>query len=352
MSCFCKNKVLPVRSSLAAMTFKFTPPPMPLALKAAATIPSLAEEPIDLSMVMAIQSYRLPNINLGPAAPVLGSLHMAMGGLKLASLEAIEIELPGTVNSFEKNVLPRLRSLSNLIAMPLIQLASIGSLLLRLKASLGVDPLTLDAKAFADATSSVTRPTHRARVSIPTEVRIKAGQIAALYPMVKLVEDLKIDVGEAGMVPATTSLLRGVARIRPSGFNLNVIPQMQKMAVALTLISTVKEAFGADALTPAGQSRVQSSLRLVNRFSPPVPGVKIAAKIAPPPLPPMETMQAVMNTKWHGPVAMKTRGMSFPILPPLRATGSLALALQNAFKAEAFKLEPVAPGACPACAFV
>ena len=324
---------------------------MPLALQAAATIPSLAEEPIDLKMVMAIQSYRLPNVNFGPAAPVLGSLHMAMGGLKLTSLEAIEVELPVTVNSFERNVLPRLSSLSNLVAMPLIQLASIASVMLRLKVGLGVDPLTLDAKAFAEATSSVTRPTHSARVSIPTGVRIKAGQIAALYPMIKLAEDLKLDVGEAGMVPAASSFLRGVARIRPSGFNLNVIPQMQKMAVALSLIATVKEAFGVDALTPAGQSRVQSSLRLMNGFSPPIPGFKVAAKIAPPPLPPMETMEAVMNTSWHGQMAMKMRGMSFPILPPLRATGSLALALQNAFKAEAFKLEPMTPGACPACAF-
>ncbi len=346
MPCFCKNNVLPVRSSLAGMKFNFTPPSMPLALQAAATIPSLAEEPIDLKMVMAIQSYRLPNINMGPAAPVLGSLKMAMGGLKLTSLEAIEAELPVTVNSFENNVLPRLSSLTKLAAMPLIQLASIGGLMLRLKVALGVDPLKLDAKAFAEATSSVTRPTHRARVSIPTGVRIKAGQIAALYPMVKLAEDLKLDVGEAGMVPATSSFLRGIARIRPSGFNLNVIPQMQKMAVALSLISTVKEAFGADALTPAGQSRVYSSLRLMNRFSPPVPGIKLAAKIAPPPLPPMATMEAVMNTSWHGPMGMRMGSMSFPILPPLRAAGSLSLALQNAFK-----LEPLVPGACPACAF-
>lgn len=343
MPCFCKNNVLPVRSSLAGMKFNFTPPSMPLALQAAATIPSLAEEPIDLSMVMAIQSYRLPNVNMGPAAPVLGSLHMAMGGLKLTSLEAIEADLPVTVNSFESNVLPRLRSLSKLIAMPLVQLASIGGLLLRLKVGLGVDPLTLDAKAFAEA----TRPaTPRASVSIPAGVRIKAGQIAALYPMVKLAEDLKLNVGDAGMVPATNSFLRGISRIRPSGFNLNMIPQMQKMALALTLISTVKEAFGADALTSAGQSRVSSSLRLMNRFSPPSPGLKVAAKIAPPPLPPMATMEAVMNTSWHGSTAMRTTGMSFPILPPLRATGSLALALQNAFN-----LETLTPGACPACAF-
>lgn len=345
MPCFCKNNILPVRSSLAGMKFNFTPPSMPLALQAAATIPSLAEESIDLKMVMAIQSYRLPNVNMGPAAPVLGSLHMAMGGLKLTSLEAIEADLSVTVNSFESNVLPRLRSLSNLIAMPLVQLASIGGLLLRLKVGLGVDPLTLDAKAFAEATSSAAQPS-RASVSIPTGVRIKAGQIAALYPMVKLAEDLKLDVGEAGMVPATNSFLRGIARIRPSGFNLNMIPQMQKMALALTLISTVKEAFGVDALTSAGQSRVSSSLRLMNRFSPPIPGLKVAAKIAPPPLPPMETMEAVMNTSWHGPMTMKMTGMSFPILPPLRATGSLALALQNAFK-----LETLTPGACPACAF-
>lgn len=346
MPCFCKNSVSPVRSGLAAMKFKFTPPSMPLALQAAVTIPSLAEEPIDLSLVMAIQSYRLPNINLGPAAPVLGSLQMAMGGLKLPSLEAIELELPLAVNSFEQNMLPRLSSLSNLIAMPLIKLASIGAVILQLKVGLGVDPLKLDAKAFAEA----TRPaTHRARVSIPTGVRIKAGQIAALYPMVKLVEDLKLNVGEAGVVPAASSLLRGVARIRPSGFNLNVIPKMQKMAIALTLVSTVKQAFGADALSPAGQSRVASSLRLMNRFSPPIPGFKLAAKIAPPPLPPlppMEIMEAVMKTPWHGPMSMKMRGLSFPILPPLRVTGSLALALQNAFK-----LEPLPPGACPACAF-
>ena len=200
MPCFCKMNGSAIAPRLARMNFKFTPPSLPLALQLAAKIPALKEEPVDLSLVMAAtQTYRLPRLSLGPAMPVIGALTMAIGALKLTSMESIAVEAPLAVNSFERNVLPRLRPLVNIDMRPIMALAALASLVLAVKAGLGIDPLKVDAKIFADAMTQTAA--NRMRMSISNPVRLQAGKIAALYPMVQLIEAMKLDVARKKGAP-------------------------------------------------------------------------------------------------------------------------------------------------------
>lgn len=346
MPCFCKMSVSPIAPRLAKMSFKFTPPSMPLALQLVAKIPTLKEEPIDLSVVNATQTYTLPNLNLGPAMPVIGSLTMAIGALKLTSLESIAVDVPLAMNSFEQNVLPRLRHLASINIRPIMALAGLAGLVLAVKAVLGIDPVKVNAEIFADATTKAAA--NRMRMNISNPVRLKAGKIALLYPMVQLAEALKLDVGEQGMLRAASARLRFLASIRPSGFNITILPLVMKLAVVLQAIVTIEEAFGIDALAPSGRSAMRSSYRMMGSFSLPTPGIQAALKIpAPPPMPPLETLQPVMNASWVGAASMKFSGLSFPIMPSLMATATLALALKSGFD-----IEPLGLGACGACNFV
>lgn len=285
MSCFCKVPLATTSALLASMQFRFTPPQIPLSLRLALAF-GIAMDPnrLDVQLSAAFQNIRIPNVTIGGSLTSIAlSLQVAGGTFAIDDIPKLKAQMGQAAQSINRNVWPTLRMLANLQLMPLVRLSLIARLMLDLRLR-GIDPISY----VTNPPPPVPPSRFQLRLTPP---QITMGKLALGFPpLFKLAETLKVPVFDQNAAAMMQNRLQLLARLTPPTIQIPY-PVLLKIAFALQALATIREAFGPDAMTPAGLNRIAVSLRPYMRLALPLPlpALKLQEQIAL--LPPMEDVK-------------------------------------------------------------
>lgn len=274
MVCFCKMPLAHAPARIAPMLLQFSPPKIPIALRAAAVLPLLTnEDRLDIKIALAMQNIRLPSIAVagGPLVALALKLQLAGGTFTIDDLPTLAAEIRQTAHTLNRHVLPSLRPLLDVKLPPLLQLALVARLKLDLPA--------LKWDAMLGGTAPTVSP-FRASLAIPRPQILPLSLAAALPQLLALSETLKVPIGEQGAARAMSNHLRAMAGLGLPTLSLT-IPQIIHIAMVLEAIAKIEAAFGSDAMTPAGLSSIAAQLKILMALPmPPLPDLELAETIA------------------------------------------------------------------------
>jgi hypothetical protein len=286
MSCFCDTTATLAQHSVARMSLRFTPPVIPIQMKIVAAL-GLAMDPnrVDIRIAAAIQNIQTPPIMIGGRlASIAASLQLAGGVFKIDDIPMLDFQMKQAAASFMTNVWPRLAPLSLRSLLPIINLALIARLVLQMKA-LGIDPLNL---ATAPAPNSVPPSSFAMRLTPP---QLKLAKILiGLPPLITLAQTLKIPLGEQTSASMARNHLMALAKLQPPTLPI-AMPRLLRLASLFESLGTIQEAFGPDAMTPVGLTRISAMLKPFLRLALPIPlpALKLAEALAL--LPPLDAVK-------------------------------------------------------------
>ncbi|MEM9050142.1 MAG: hypothetical protein AAGC92_15660 [Pseudomonadota bacterium] len=266
MSCFCAFPTELTQRSAARMNFRVTPPRVPLQMKLAlAAGMAIDAERADFRINAGLETLQLPSVALGSKLfSLAASLNIAGGAFTLDDLPKLEVQMRQTAHSFNSAIWPKLSFLTRINPMPVINLALIARLALQLKA-LKIDPMNPTGMAPPPAI-----PAHvmAFRLSPPKLAAVKLA--IGLPPLFKLAEKMNIPLGDPVGPSALSNRLGLLAGLTPPKLVV-AWPQALKLAMVLEALAKIKEAFGPDAMTPGGQTRIAAMLKTWMRLALPVP---------------------------------------------------------------------------------
>lgn len=287
MPCFCH-----VPADAARMRFNMPMgialPPLPLNMKLLAALPCLdpADRP-DIAMELYFDNIRLPNIDTGggPLASMALSLNMAMGTFKIDNLPMLELEMETAAQSFQRNIWPRLKFLTQFKIQPLLNFAIVARLVLDLTA-LGFDPMNMKA---GDLPPRSNFSNFKFALSPPKLKMMKL--MLGLPPLIKVAEQLNVPpLGDPEAAPMWNNKMRALSALSPPTLQIP-FPLILRLAMVLESLATIKEAFGPDALRPNMVSRISMMMKLFMTFNIPIPLPALALKPKLDMLPPMEDIK-------------------------------------------------------------
>jgi hypothetical protein len=325
MTCFCDVPLAQAQSTLSAMQFRMTPPQIPLSLRLAAAF-GVAMDPnrADIRIAAGVQAIRLPDVTLGgPLANLAMGLQVAGGTFRIDDIPTLEAQMRQAAQSIQSNVLPRIGMLARVQVRPLVNLAIIARLLLDLRAR-GIDPL--DASTLPPPPANLSS-TLAMRLT-PPQLRM-ARLAVGLPPLLQLAETLRVPLGDQSAASAMRNRLEALARVQPPPLPLPM-PLLLRLAFVLDSLATIREAFGPDAMTPAGLNRIAALLQPYMRLSLPIPMPVLALNeqlATLPPVPPIKAGTDLRNTASSAFFAMTPPRLA--IAPFLNVLMALNLSLAN-----------------------
>lgn len=340
MSCFCKIPATRSQASMGRMRFKVTPPKIPLQMKlAAAGGIAMEAERADMKINLAVRDVRMPNVTLGGSTLMALAMQLqVVGGVfKLDDLPMLDMQMKQAATSFQKNVWPRLQPYARIDPMPVIRLAMVARLALKLE-QMKIDPLAPESMA---PPPPLPPDVYMLKLSAP---KLKLAKIAiGLPPLLKMTEMMKIPLGDPAAGAMMKNRLAGLAELKPPKLTVQM-PILLKIALVLDALATIKQAFGDDAMTPQGQFRIAAMLRGWMRLALPIPkpALTLADKLEL--LPKPDDVKAGAALMGHSPLTGMAR-----MTPPKLAIApflNVMVALRQALELQA---EFPAMDACDAC---
>ncbi len=319
--------VVPALKRLSGIAWSLPPMKMPIALSAMAALPALnTEEGMDVKMLAAIEQFQLPSA-IGAPSSLFDSLRLALAGFKLTDLDALALELPLAMTSFENNIKPNFKRLLNSNMMPFLSLGPIAGLFLKIKLDLGIDPIKIDLPTLGDMQKAAA---NRMQFRLPNKLNMKLNSMKLYIPLMQLALKMNMELGEtfSALMKSRMQMLSNLHRpsLQPTWPIL--VPEMMRLAMALEAIAAIEEAFGPDALDGhSGSSRMVSTIKMWSNFKLPMPPIK--ADLSPPVLPAPELLEQMTAHPANAFPVFNTAGMKFPVMGPLSACGSLAFAFKK-----------------------
>jgi len=335
MPCFCK---LPLARmpSFANMKLQFSPPKIPIALMLAAKMPQLGDaERLDMRVAAVMTNLRMPSIS-PTAGPVLGlaaQLKIAGGTFAIDDIPKLEAEIWQAAYTINNVVLPKLKPLAAINPLPIMQLAMVAKL------KMSIDPIAWDA-----ALGGATPASH----SITTGFALKPPQVqlaklvAGIPPLVNALDPLKLNLADSGTPGLFLGHLRRMAGIGMPTLNIP-LGEVLRLVAILTAIADIQQAFGANAMTPAGLSKIAASLSAFQRLPlpSPMPDLSLAEQMD---LPLPEDIKYGAAAAGSGLANFGFTPPNIAVMPFMNGVVALRLAL-----GELLDLDPL--DACGACDF-
>ncbi|MEX0276128.1 MAG: hypothetical protein AB3N19_01295 [Ruegeria sp.] len=304
----------------------------------------------------ATMAANAPNIALPPILPTDGGgaislmMRLVATGYPLADPRALLAEVQQAVVSMAKNVLPQAQTIPKIPAPQMQNITLAAKMTLALRAQ-GVCPMALAGLDFSHEAkmelgeAGGSRGTCSAALNFAAKLpRITMPPFALPLPKVNLARQLAL------MAPATTApAAMGLPAVSDPNLMktlmsqlaaLSTIPipnlpvsleDLQAMADQLQDLATIQEAFGPDALTPAGIARINAMLSCIARLNIPVPLEAQSLQMQLDALPKIDDVtqgaQATQSGAMNLAASMSVQPPAVPILPTLEALRKLAKSL-------------------------
>lgn len=282
----------------------------------------------------------------------------------LDDLNALIAQLQQALNSLSAHLMPLMASAARLPKLPMANMVLAARMTLSLRAK-GLCPMALSgldhsfaARLGLAPSTDVVRGAISASASVgsvgmpgfglPFEQLTMALSLAGLAPLASPPPSLSLpSVGSSNFANAGMAMLANLARMPTLPLDVSsLLSQLSR----LTDLAAIQQAFGMDAMSSAGVTRVQAMLNFMSRLR--LPALPSFAMDLQPKLDMLPTMEAVQAgaqvARLNVPTFSTAMGFS-PIKPPvlsaLSALNALMAALGNMLG------ELPASGGCVACSF-
>ncbi|MEX0327761.1 MAG: hypothetical protein AB3N07_03475 [Ruegeria sp.] len=304
----------------------------------------------------ATMAANAPNIALPPILPTDGGgaislmMRLVATGYPLTDPRALLAEVQQAVVSMAKNVLPQAQTIPKIPAPQMQNITLAAKMTLALRAQ-GVCPMALAGLDFSHEAkmelgeAGGSRGTCSAALNFAAKLpRITMPPFALPLPKVNLARQLAL-MAPAATAPAAMGLpavsdpnLMKTLMSQLAALSTIPIPNLpvsledlQAMADQLQDLATIQEAFGPDALTPAGIARINAMLSYVARLNIPVPLEAQSLQMQLDALPKIDDVtqgaQATQSGAMNLAASMSVQPPAVPILPTLEALKKLAKSL-------------------------
>ncbi|KIC45671.1 hypothetical protein RA28_08105 [Ruegeria sp. ANG-S4] len=321
-------------------------------MKLNAMLPAMTPD-IYLKATMAANA---PNIALPPILPTDGGgaislmMRLVATGYPLTDPRALLAEVQQAVVSMAKNVLPQAQTIPKIPAPQMQNITLAAKMTLALRAQ-GVCPMALAGLDFSHEAkmelgeAGGSRGTCSAALNFAAKLpRITMPPFALPLPKVNLARQLAL-MAPAATAPAAMGLpavsdpnLMKTLMSQLAALSTIPIPNLpvsledlQAMADQLQDLATIQEAFGPDALTPAGIARINAMLSYIARLNIPVPLEAQSLQMQLDALPKIDDVtqgaQATQSGAMNLAASMSVQPPAVPILPTLEALKKLAKSL-------------------------
>lgn len=368
MPCFCKANSTNLMPT-ANLSVQAVPPQMMkllslLGLQGTASGQARADMKLNAMLpamtpdmyLKATMAANAPNIALPPILPTDGGgaislmMRLVATGYPLTDPRALLAEVQQAVVSMAKNVLPQAQTIPKIPAPQMQNITLAAKMTLALRAQ-GVCPMALAGLDFSHEAkmelgeAGGSRGTCSAALNFAAKLpRITMPPFALPLPKVNLARQLAL-MAPAATAPAAMGLpavsdpnLMKTLMSQLAALSTIPIPNLpvsledlQAMADQLQDLATIQEAFGPDALTPAGIARINAMLSYVARLNIPVPLEAQSLQMQLDALPKIDDVtqgaQATQSGAMNLAASMSVQPPAVPILPTLEALKKLAKSL-------------------------
>ena len=355
MMCVCPNTPMPVVPSYPNLSVNYVPPQLKN-LVGLLGLPDLVVKPRidqklgqvlpanDKSWISSTMSAQAPSVTLpsilppgfGIALSAMMRLGMAGQVFPVMKPKQLASEMTLAIKNMTKFAMPRLRPVMHVPWPQLQRMALAARLTLDMRAK-GVCPMVM-ANVSMTAGYANSGGAFQAAMSFAANMpKLKVPPIALPLPKIQLAQQLAamsgVPAASQGLglpamhmpnfMPALQSQLQMMAQM-PMPMQLPMA-ELQEMTAKLADIDVIEEAFGPDALTPGGVSRVNAMLKFFTKMRLPLPVVAMEMKEQLDVLPELEDvtkgMEAVQSSgsSFATSAAMSTSVAIPPIIPTLES---------------------------------
>jgi len=341
------------------------PPPPRLDQLLAQLLPKVTAN----AFLRATVTAQNPNLKLPILLPPAGgpmvalAIKLAASPLPLHAPAALIAELKQMIASMMAQLMPRAMPIKAMPRLMIKNMTMAARLTLALRAQ-GICPMALagvDGRFALSAGLAEPRATFAATVSFAATLKPPTAPVMMLPPpqlalarlMASLapLQNVHVPLGlppvtSPQFVPMFQNLLAALAAI-PAPPMPMVPAELLALASLLEALSKILEAFGQDALTPAGVARVNAMLAFVARLDlpkPPVAAIALQAKL--------DALPKIEAVRLGGQMAqVPLLALSLTTPPPAMALAPLLDAIRalHAVLSNALKTSPFGP--CVACKF-
>ena len=369
MSCFCPSRMQPLSALMprASLSVGAVPMQMPGLIAFLGMGDAEGAHPasrVDLKMNAMLGTMHTPSV-LPFGVPPLMSMTAQMASLAgifpLDDLAALIDTLKQALHDLTAHLLPLLGHAARLPRLPMANMVLAARMTLSLRAK-GLCPMALSGVDHSYATRNnfaPAMPTLKAALSASARAGAPgipafglsvpqlsmAMSLAGLAPLATMPTSLGLPaIGSSNFAAAAMAALARLAQM--PAFPLDVSSLLSQLA-RLSDLAAIQQAFGMDAMSPAGVSRVQVMLNFMSRLRlPALPSLAMSLQPKLDMLPPFEAVQtgaqvAHLNVQTFS-TAMRFSPIKPPVLSLLSALNALKLVL-----ADALGITP--HSACPAC---
>lgn len=333
-------------------------------MKLAAMLPAMTP---DLYLQAALAA-NAPNIALPPILPTDGGgaislmMKLAATGFPLTDPRGLIAEIQQAVLSLAKSVLPQAQSMPQIPGPQMQNLTLAAKMTLALRAQ-GICPMALAGLDYSfegqmqagEATSRGTCSTalnFAARLpritlppfALPLPKLDLARQLALIAPAATAPQALGLPaMSDPNLMKALYSQLGMLSTVPVPNLPVSM-DDLNALMDQLQDLATIQEAFGPDALTPAGIARINAMLSYMAQLNIPIPLEAQALQMQLDALPKIDDVtqgaQVAQSGAFNLATSMSVAAPAVPILPTLEALAKMAKSLAGM---------PV--GACGTCAF-
>ena len=384
MPCFCKSNAatLPGLNATANLSVQAVPPQMMkllslLGLQGTASGQARADLKLNAMLpamtpdiyLRATMNAKAPNIALPAILPPGGGgaislmMKLAATGFPLADPRALLAEIQQAVLSLAANVMPQAQAMPKIPGPQMQNITLAAKMTLALRAQ-GICPMALAGLDYSfesemelgEAGSS--RGTCSAALNFAASLpRITLPPFALPLPKLNLAKELALlapaatapgDLGlpafsDPNLMKALMGQLAALSTVPIPNLPIS-LDELQALADQLSDLATIQEAFGPDALTPAGVARINAMLSYVARLNIPVPLDAQALQMQLDALPKIDDItqgaQAAQSGAVNMAMSMSVQAPPMPVLPTLQSLAKMAKSLPGL---------PLGP--CNACNF-
>lgn len=252
MSCFCKIPAQQI-PRIFPPGFGIALPQVPIQLMIAPALFPAGR--LDMQMNAMMDGLALPPMGFAGGSGLLGIapvLSMIGGTFPLHDLPMMQASLDQMAATMTQNLWPMAGWLASLKMAPLLNFALAARLFLNLK-DLGIDPLSLAMPAAPPPAASFAFALSKPRLQM-------ARMLMGLPALAMLTETFALPpLGDPDAMSGMHNMMMGLASIRPPSIGIS-FPMLQKLALALSSLAVINEAFGEMAFTKGGLASISATL--------------------------------------------------------------------------------------------
>ena len=301
---------------------------------AAALVVGLNPERNDIKLGQFVANATLPRVVM-PSAPLMqlsAMLALAPGVFTLDNIPKLQAELQVAANSLNGAVTPGMKAALQMNLAPLMKLSIAARLMLTLKAA-GIDPMAENFNAKMAETVARMGQIVPPKLALIKPKLPALASLAALPQLLKMTEVMKIPIGDPMGAQAALARLNLIAKLTPPKLAMSLSATL-KIAAIVSALEAIVAAFGADAMTPAGQARISFMMSAFAKLSMaiPLPPIDIGKIDL---LPKLENVILGEQIAGSSFMAMGITGLKPPkltIMPMLSATIAMRASLAAAIK--------------------